>query len=582
MDDATEHRSILLGSPPKRRRADEGDAGSPGGRGLRAPDVPPPELMPQLALAAAGASAEGAADLPPGLPQAEDVLGDPSLVAGGSAVPDAAAGGTETEMWEEGRHPARDARPAPIPEAVAARGPPVLPGLGPIVKDRNGRTPFGRIRSCMCAAPHVCRDIAWRWARLRRGRYINFLLVPGRSAKSTPTAAHVNAYRSCVFRGLGFGDDCGDGGRVERTIMNRSRTRGETVVGRLREERLSVLHYHPDVIPYVVESMEGRAVAKTEKWRVPLDVGGRVGYGEEDLCPAADSQGRETYFAVPNYPLERALADVEAAEARWSAAPPPRGPASRGADDDAVDAQGSVDEDVEGRIRLQADVEGLGSEVARLRYRAASDAGTIRDLTSKNRRLAAALRKMGRRLDKVDPSSRPGGTDGDTAAMAWYRSATGEELYDGAELRRLGEEGRRAAEREGRRGRAPNDGAAAGPSPRKPPAGPPAAGGGKRKDAVGPKPKADGTKKKSGGFRWSDPRMDRAVEARLADPGLDALEALRAGGYAFPDPGEGTPGITQKDIRVSCRTGMVGCRKTLPIGTAHSHVWFVICRNPFD
>jgi len=166
MDDATEHRSILLGSPPKRRRADEGDAGSPGGRSLRS-DVPPPELMPQLALAAAGASAEGAADLPPGLPQAEDVLGDPSLVAGGSAVPDAAAGGTETEMWEEGRHPARDARPAPIPEAVAARGPPVLPGLGPIVKDRNGRTPFGRIRSCMCAAPLArCR---WWWRRSGQG-----------------------------------------------------------------------------------------------------------------------------------------------------------------------------------------------------------------------------------------------------------------------------------------------------------------------------------------------------------------------------------------------------------------------------
>ncbi|EJK67355.1 hypothetical protein THAOC_11623, partial [Thalassiosira oceanica] len=122
------------------------------------------------------------------------------------------------------RPPARSSRPAPIPEAVAARGPADLPGFGGIRKDRNGQTPFGRIRSCMCATPHICRDIAWRWARLRRGRYINFLLVPSRSAKCTPTAEHVNAYRSVVFRSLGFGEDGSD---VERTIMNRSRTRGE-------------------------------------------------------------------------------------------------------------------------------------------------------------------------------------------------------------------------------------------------------------------------------------------------------------------------------------------------------------------
>ena len=39
-----------------------------------------------------------------------------------------------------------------------------------------------------------------------------------------------------------------------------------------------------------------------------------------------------------------------------------------------------------------------------------------------------------------------------------------------------------------------------------------------------------------GGRRWSDPRMDRAVEARWRDPSLSAEEALRIGGYVFPPP----------------------------------------------
>ena len=34
--------------------------------------------------------------------------------------------------------------------------------------------------------------------------------------------------------------------------------------------------------------------------------------------------------------------------------------------------------------------------------------------------------------------------------------------------------------------------------------------------------------------RKSDPRMDRAVEAKLADPSLPLLDALREGGFVFP------------------------------------------------
>ena len=52
--------------------------------------------------------------------------------------------------------------------------------------------------------------------------------------------------------------------------------------------------------------------------------------------------------------------------------------------------------------------------------------------------------------------------------------------------------------------------------------------------------------KGSGGKRWSDPRMDRAVQARLEDPSLSTEEALRVGGFEFPSLDQ--KGVAQKDI----------------------------------
>ena len=65
----------------------------------------------------------------------------------------------------------------------------------------------------------------------------------------------------------------------------------------------------------------------------------------------------------------------------------------------------------------------------------------------------------------------------------------------------------------------------------------------KGKPAVKSKPAtaSDATIAKSG--RKSDPRMDRAVEAKLADPSMSLLNALRAGGFDIPtaDDGSSTP-----------------------------------------
>lgn len=55
----------------------------------------------------------------------------------------------------------------------------------------------------------------------------------------------------------------------------------------------------------------------------------------------------------------------------------------------------------------------------------------------------------------------------------------------------------------------------------------------KKKDKASDTPaKGKATNVKSG--RKSDPRMDRAVEAKLADPSMSLLDALRAGGFEIP------------------------------------------------
>jgi hypothetical protein len=57
-----------------------------------------------------------------------------------------------------------------------------------------------------------------------------------------------------------------------------------------------------------------------------------------------------------------------------------------------------------------------------------------------------------------------------------------------------------------------------------------------KKKEKGPAPaKGKPSTAKSG--RKSDPRMDRAVEAKLADPSMSLLDALRAGGFEIPSSG---------------------------------------------
>ena len=69
--------------------------------------------------------------------------------------------------------------------------------------------------------------------------------------------------------------------------------------------------------------------------------------------------------------------------------------------------------------------------------------------------------------------------------------------------------------------------------------------------------------------RWSfpgnkgDPRMNRSVEARLKDPGMSLLDALRAGGFTFPDgPLNGTA-VDSDNVQLGQRKNQLNRRLRL-------------------
>jgi hypothetical protein len=162
----------------------------------------------------------------------------------------------------------------------------------------------------------------------------------------------------------------------------------------------------------------------------------------------------------------------------------------------------------------------LASENAMLRERLGREGSTRRAMAAKAARLRRCIEKMARRLERLDtnakgdnPTSSSGGRgrasqsssssssscrgNGRGSARGGCKDAAGQNLVSEEEINGDGAEGRPSSE-DGDMGRsvAVRDG--------------------------------------RGGRRWSDPRMDRAVEARWRNPSLSAEEALRIGGYVFP------------------------------------------------
>ena len=76
--------------------------------------------------------------------------------------------------------------------------------------------------------------------------------------------------------------------------------------------RVAYVHFHPDIVDDLAEQA-GKKIG-TQKWRVPLDVGKKIGLTDVDLCSEPGPNGETSFFALPNYSMEDAAADVEKAE----------------------------------------------------------------------------------------------------------------------------------------------------------------------------------------------------------------------------------------------------------------------------
>ena len=328
----------------------------------------------------------------------------------------------------------------------------------------------------------------WRWARLKEGKIVNYIHLPHSFTAETETGRHITAYRQAVFRHLGYDPD---NQKVSR-ILTRKTTAHE-VATLSKSERLALIHFHPDMHPYILEEMESQGKRKVNKYRIPMEVGRRLGLAGDDKCPTNDTNGVPSFFALPNYTLEEAAADLDRAEEAYKAkyrnlqaeneqlyADMTRDPSKYVMELHDLKQQNAYLQNVNNELNDRLKRENIA--------KAAIEKKTVR--------LQKGLEKMARRLDKWESTKKIGRTP-NCNAKDIYKDATGQDLS---------EEGYFGVEPCGNNVKYP---------------------------------------KGRGGKRWSDPRMDRAVEARWQDPTLSTEEALRIGGYEFPDL-EGS-GKLQKD-----------------------------------
>ena len=207
-------------------------------------------------------------------------------------------------------------------------------------------------------------------------------------------------------------------------------------------------------------------------------MGKKLGLKDEDKCPTNDANDEPSYFAVPTYTVEEATADVEKAELEFKQHFKEfKASNARIATQDQSKCIAEIHD-------LKQMNELLIKENKELKERVRRETAKQNAMDRKRQRLQKGLEKLARRLDKWESTKKVGRTSSNSAKDI-YKAATGQDLS---------EEGFFGTEPAGTQ-------------------------------------KYD---KGRGGKRWSDPRMDRAVQARLDDPTLSAEDALRTGGYEFP------------------------------------------------
>ncbi|KAL9186096.1 hypothetical protein ACHAXT_005334 [Thalassiosira profunda] len=348
-------------------------------------------------------------------------------------------------------------------------------GLPPDL-DRTVRdTPAGRITTCLCRDREKCVDIMWRYARLGEEKYVNYLHLPQHSEKDTAVGRHVRAYREALLRHLGYSE--GD-------VVQKSH-KGGAVDWKDISGNIAFAHFHPDVMETLLEVKRVSKQSKVSKWRVSREVGQKLGLAEEDKCPAPDSNDQESFFALPTYNLEMAARDVERAEEEYKRK---HQEFEETNDWMATDMVTSPSEYVKKLRDLRQQQFRLMKQNEELKERMNRETAKTADAEKKTLKLRKGLDKMANRLDHWEGKTRK------KRVASWrtqgVRTQGVNEEADFSEL--------------------VNDAIV---------------------QAAGSSRKKTGSK---GGRRWSDQRMDKAVEAKWQNPSLSNEEALRIGGFVFP------------------------------------------------
>jgi hypothetical protein len=190
---------------------------------------------------------------------------------------------------------------------------------------------------------------------------------------------------------------------------------------RRKIERVAMVNFHPSIHPYLpVEGPKGGLTGKkSDMWRVPLDVGRAIGYTDEYLCPEPDSIGALSFFAVPNYDLQSAIADVAHAEKLFK-----ERMKKMKVEDKAL--MKLATKNPTKLVKRMQDVRmenmQLERENAELRELLKVEESTTNVMTTNTSKLQTRIEKMTRRIDKLEGKTRPkkAGNTVSTKSRKWW------------------------------------------------------------------------------------------------------------------------------------------------------------------
>ena len=189
-----------------------------------------------------------------------------------------------------------------------------------IIPDKT--MPLNSIRNCVCKNK-LCRKIMTRWAHLKEHDRVGYLHVPEKiiQVTDTLTARHVNAFRQGLYKYLS--KETFDTEETNRQICEtdgdeETAETSSKKLKQLKDERIAYCHFHPKVIEHLLKDKE-KYIKKRFRWRISCALGEEIGLKPDDMCPDPNEDDAMNYFALPNYSLNAAMADVLKAEEVYEA-----------------------------------------------------------------------------------------------------------------------------------------------------------------------------------------------------------------------------------------------------------------------